>query len=158
PAVNWSVNGVSGGNAAIGQICLVASNPCLPVTNGSAAQVDYLAPGAIPTPNPVTVQATNAADSTKQAAAQITRLNHVLVTIQPASATLAPLAAQAFSANVLGATNQNVVWQVQGPACAGGGTAVCGSISQTGAYKAPDIAPSPNSIQIVAISSDDTSQ
>ena len=159
PGVNWSVNGVAGGNSSIGRICVVATTPCQPVANGSAAQVDYVAPGAIPTPNPVSVQATNAADSTKQASAQITILNHVLVTVQPVSATLAPLAVQAFTATLLGTNNQSVVWQVRGPACAGGGgTQLCGSIAQNGAYTAPEIAPSPNAIQVVAISSDDTSQ
>src|SRR5258707_9420908 len=159
PAVDWSVNGVSGGNGNFGQICVVATNPCQPVTNGSAAQVDFVAPGAIPTPNPVTVQATNAADSTKHATAQITILNHVLVTVQPVSATLAPLAVQGFAATVIGTTNQGVVWQVQGTACAsGGGPLPCGSIAQNGAYTAPDMAPSPNAIQVTAISSDDISQ
>ena len=159
PGVNWSVNGIAGGNSTIGRICVVATNPCQPVTNGSAAQVDYVAPGGIPSPNPVSVQATNAADSTKQASAQITILNHVLVTVQPASVTLAPLAVQAFTTTVLGANNLSVVWQVQGPACAGGGgTPICGSIAQNGAYTAPEVAPSLDAIQVVAISSDDTSQ
>ena len=130
--VTWSVNGIAGGNAAVGQICGVATNPCQPVTSGTAAQVDYIAPGAIPSPNPVTVQATNAADSTKSASAQITILNHVLVTVQPASVTLAPLAVQGFTASVIGASDQRVVWQVQGTACAPGGAAVCGSIAPNG--------------------------
>jgi hypothetical protein len=81
PGVNWGVNGIAGANSTIGRICVVARNPCQPVTNGSAAQVDYVAPGVIPNPNPVSVQATKAADSTKQASAQITVLNHVLVTV-----------------------------------------------------------------------------
>jgi hypothetical protein len=42
----WSVNGIAGGNATIGEICTVSVNPCQPVTNGTAAQVDYLAPGS----------------------------------------------------------------------------------------------------------------
>ena len=91
------------------------------------------------------------------ASAQITILNHVVVTVQPASATLAPLAVQGFTATVIGTTDQRVVWQVQGTACAGG-AAVCGSIAHNGAYTAPETAPSPNSMQVVAISSDDTSQ
>jgi hypothetical protein len=156
PAVAWSVNGIAGGNTALGQICVVATNPCLPVTSGSAAQVDYLAPGVTPSPDPVTVQATSAADPTKSAAAQITVINHVIVTVLPGSVTLAPLAVQRFAATVIGTSNQSVVWQVQGSACAQAG--VCGSIDQTGAYTAPDAAPSPDSVQIVAVSSDDTSQ
>ena len=154
--VTWSVNGIAGGSGTFGQICVVATNPCQPVTSGTAAQVDYLAPGAIPSPNPVTVQATSAADPTKSASAQVTVINHVVVTVQPVSATLAPLAVQGFAATVLGTSNQSVVWQVQGTPCAEGTT--CGSIGQNGAYAAPGAAPSPDAIQVVAISSDDASQ
>ncbi len=154
--MTWSVNGVVGGSGTFGQICVVATNPCQPVTSGTAAQVDYLAPGAIPSPNPVTVQATSAADSTQHASAQITILNHVVVAVQPVSATLALLAVQGFAATVIGTSNQSVVWQVQGTACAG--SMACGSIAQNGAYTAPGAAPSPDAIQVVAISSDDVSQ
>ena len=153
--VTWSVNGVAGGSAALGQICVVATNPCQPVTSGSAAQVDYLAPGSIPNPNPVTVQATSAADPSKSAGAQITVINHVIVTVQPANATLAPLAVQAFRATVIGTSNQSVTWQIRGTPCTAG--AVCGAIDQTGIYAAPDTAPS-SMLQIVAVSADDTSQ
>ena len=154
--VNWSVNGVAGGNATLGQICAAFVNPCQPVTNGTAAQVEYLAPGGMPSPNPVTVRATSAADSTRSAASQITVINHVVVTVQPGSVTLAPLAVQGFAATVIGAGDQTVVWQVQGTACAG--SSGCGAINPSGTYTAPGAAPSPDSIQIVAISSDDISQ
>lgn len=154
--VNWSVNGIAGGNGTLGQICVVATNPCQPVTNGTAAQVDYLAPGAIPSPNPVTVHATSAADPAKSASAQITVINHVVVTVQPANVTLAPLAVQGFTATVVGASNQSVVWQVHGTACAGG--TACGAIDQSGAYTAPGAAPSPDSLEVVAISADDPAQ
>jgi hypothetical protein len=155
-SVVWSVNGIAGGNTMVGQICAVSVDPCVPVTSGMAAQVDYLAPGTIPSPNPVMVQATSAADPTKSATSQITVINHVVVTVQPASVTLAPLAVQAFAATVIGASNQTVVWQVQGTACGGG--AVCGVISASGTYTTPSAAPSPDSIQVVAISSDDPTQ
>jgi hypothetical protein len=154
--VAWSVNGVAGGNTIFGQICAVATNPCQTVTSGNVSQVDYVAPGAIPLPNPVTVQATSAADTTKSATAQITVINHVLVSVQPGNVTLAPLAVQGFTATVLGTNNQNVVWQIQGAACASAG--VCGAISANGTYTAPGAAPSPNTLQVVAISSEDTSQ
>ena len=155
-SVAWSVNGAAGGNSTFGQICAVATNPCQTVTGGSVSQVDYVAPGAIPLPNPVTVQATSAADTTKSATAQITVINHVLVSVQPGNVTLAPLAVQGFTATVLGTSNQNVVWQIQGAACASAG--VCGAISANGTYTAPGAAPSPNTLQVVAVSSDDTSQ
>ena len=154
--VNWSVSGVSGGNATLGQICAVGSNPCQNVTSGNALQVDYLAPGTIPQPNPVSVAATSAADATKSATAQITVINHVLVSVQPASITLAPLAIQGFTAAILGTSNQSVVWQIQGTACATSG--VCGSIDGNGKYTAPASSPTPDALQVVAISSDDTTQ
>src|SRR5436309_10076855 len=38
--LNWSVNGVAGGNATLGQICVAGSSPCQTVTASSAAQVE----------------------------------------------------------------------------------------------------------------------
>jgi len=118
--------------------------------------VDFFAPGAIPAPNPVSVAAVSAADSTKSASTQITVINHVLVSVQPATITLAPLAVQAFQASVLGTINQSVVWQVQGTACSAAGA--CGTVDANGNFTAPASAPSPNAIQVVAISSDDPTQ
>ena len=152
----WSVNGIAGGNTTFGQICAVASNPCQIVTSTTSPLVEFLAPGSIPSPNPVSATAVSATDSTKSASAQITVINHVLVSVQPGSVTLAPLAVQSFAASVLGTTNQNVVWQVQGAACSASG--LCGTINPAGTYTAPSAAPVPDAIQVVAISSDDTSQ
>ena len=154
--VIWSVNGIAGGNSTLGQICAVGSNPCQTVTSTTASQIDFLAPGAIPSPNPVSTTAVSAADSTKNANAQITVINHVVVSVQPAGVTLTPLAVQGFAASVLGTANQAVVWQVQGTACSNAG--VCGTADTNGIYTAPGSAPSPNAIRVVAISSDDTSQ
>ena len=155
-AVSWSANGVTGGNATVGQICVVGSSPCQTVTSGNTLQVDYVAPGAGPTPNPVTVQATSAADATKGGSAQITVINHVLVSVQPPSVTLAPLSQQTFAASVLGTSNQSVVWQVQGAGCAAAGA--CGGVDANGIYTAPMGPPSPDALQVIAISQDDTAQ
>lgn len=152
--VSWRVNGIAGGNTTVGQTCVVGSNPCQP--SGNVLQVDYLAPRAIPSSNPATVQATSVADTTKSATAQITVINHVVVSVQPGSVMLAPLAVQKFTASVLGTANQSVVWQVQGTGCATGGA--CGKVDPNGTYTAPSAAPSPDSVQVVAVSSDDTSQ
>jgi hypothetical protein len=154
--VSWSVSGVPGGNTTLGQICVVGSSPCQSVTGGSVPQVDYVAPGTIPQPNPISAAATSATDATKIATSQITVINHVLVSVQPQSITLAPLAVQGFTATVLGTSNQSVVWQVRGAACANAG--VCGSIDANGNYTAPGAAPSPDALQVVAISSEDTAQ
>ncbi|MGH9744079.1 MAG: hypothetical protein ACRD51_17185 [Candidatus Acidiferrum sp.] len=154
--VNWGVNGISGGDTTLGQICVVGSSPCQSVTSGNTLQADYLAPGTIPQPNPVSVMATSAADATKSASTQITIINHVLVSVLPQSITLAPLEGQAFTATVLGSSNQSVVWQIQGSACASSG--VCGSIDALGNYTAPPSAPTPDALQVAAVSSDDTTQ
>jgi hypothetical protein len=154
--LNWSVDGIAGGNESVGRICVVRSNPCQTLTSNTSLQADYVAPGSIPSPNPASVAAASSADSTKSASAQITVINHVVVSVLPGSVTLAPLAVQGFTASVLGTSNQTVVWQVQGTACSN--ARVCGSIGASGTYTAPGAAPAPDAIQAVAISSDDTTQ
>ena len=151
----WSVSGVPGGNAALGQICVVASSPCQSVSS-SATQVDYIAPGAIPSPNPVSVQVASTGNPTLNASAQITVINHLLVSVLPNNVTLPPLGVQGFTATVLGTTNQAVVWQIQGAGCAVIGA--CGSINPSGTFTAPPTPPTPDSIQIVALSQADTTQ
>ena len=155
--VTWNVNGVAGGNTTVGQICAAGSTPCQAVTTSAALQVVYLAPGAIPLPNPVVVRATSQADPSVSASALITVISHIQVTVQPASVTLAPTAVQAFTASVLGTEIQTVVWQVQGAGCGGAGLP-CGSIDAGGVYTAPASAPTPNAFLVVAISTEDTSQ
>ena len=152
----WSVNGIPGGNAAVGQLCVIGSSPCQGVTSGTATQVDYVAPGAIPSTNPVSVQVSLAGNSAISSSAQITVLNHILVTVFPSSVTLPPLGVQGFTASVLGTSNQAVVWEVQGSVCTVSG--VCGYITPGGTFTAPSAPPTPNTIQIVALSQDDSSQ
>lgn len=154
--VTWNVNGVVSGSPTVGQICVVGSNPCQVVTDGTALQVDYVAPAVVPTPDPVTVQAVSVADVTKSGTSQVTIINHVLVTVLPGSALLVPLGVQPFVASVLGTDNQNVVWQIQGAGCSVAGT--CGAITPTGVYTAAGGAPTPDALQVVAISSEDPSQ
>jgi hypothetical protein len=154
--ITWSVNGLAGGSPAVGQICVVASNPCQVVTSGTALQVDYVGPAAVPAPDPVTVKALSVADATKSGSSQVTIINHVLVTVLPGSALLAPMGVQPFAATVLGTDNQNVVWQIQGAGCSAAG--ICGAITPAGVYTAPAGAPTPDALQVVAISSEDSSQ
>jgi hypothetical protein len=152
----WSINGVSGGNSTVGQLCVVASSPCESVTTTTATQVDYIAPGAIPTSNPVSVEAAIAANPSIFSSAQITVINHILVSVFPTSVTLPPLGVQGFTASVLGTANQAVVWQVRGSACSVSGA--CGSITPSGTFTAPNVPPAPNAIQVVALSQDDSTQ
>lgn len=156
PNAMWEVNGISGGNNVVGQICAVNSNPCQPVAS-SAPSVDYLAPAAVPSPYPVQLQAISVSDPTRSAAATITILAHTVVSISPPSVTLVPGQQQAFAADVLETTNQQVTWNVSGAACAAAGNP-CGTIDATGLYTAPATVPSPNSFAVMATSSEDTSR
>jgi hypothetical protein len=154
--VNWTVNDIADGNSTFGQICVVNISPCSQVTASTSAQMDYLAPGSLPSPNPVTVQVASASDATKYATSQITVINHDVVSVLPNSITLAPGAIQKFTASVLGTTDQSVFWHLRGSSYSV--TDACGSIASDGTYTAPGSAPSLNTLQVVAISSDDTSQ
>jgi trimeric autotransporter adhesin len=77
--VTWTVNGIAGGNSTFGQICAISITPCQAVPTANSLQVDYLAPGTIPSANPVTVSAVSLADPTKSA----TVINHVVVSVLP---------------------------------------------------------------------------
>src|SRR5208337_3649025 len=92
------------------------------------------APGAMPSPNPVSVTVSSSANPTLSASAQITVMSHVLVSVLPNNVTLAALGVQSFTASVLGSSNQNVVWQVQG---SGGGTARVTSCTSANSCSAP---------------------
>jgi hypothetical protein len=164
-SVTWSVNGIANGNATVGQICLLASSPCIAPSGASPAGVDYLAPPTAPTANPVAVTATSVADTSKSASALITVSGvheTIAVTISPMDAFLAPSGGAAstlqFFATVTGATDTNVTWSVQsgvaGQGCSG---TACGSINSAGLYTAPTTAPSPNAVAVTATSQANTS-
>ena len=155
--VSWQVNGIAGGNAAVGQVCVVGSNPCQIVTSAVAGSVDYLAPSPVPSPNPVTLRVTSQDDTTKNASSSITILPHVVVSISPPSVTLPPGASQNFVAAVAGTSDQQVTWSISGTACGAAGSP-CGTIDATGLYQAPAVAPVPNMLSVTATSSDDTSR
>jgi hypothetical protein len=153
---NWSVNSIPGGNATFGQICVTTSNPCQPFSSGGATQVDYLAPGSIPSPNPFPITVSSITNPGLSSSAEITIINHVVVSVLPGNVTLPPLGTQSFSASVVGTTNQNVIWQTQGTGCGTAGS--CGTVDASGNYTAPGIPPSPNTLQVVATSQYDSTQ
>ncbi len=155
--ITWSVQGIAGGNTTVGQICVTASNPCQAFSSGAAGSVDYLAPTAVPTPNPVTLSVTSQQDSSQTASAAITILPHVLVGVTPSAVTLAPGAVQKFQASVTGTDDQQVNWGISGAACAGAGNP-CGTVDPTGQYTAPIQAPSSNTLSVTATSVEDASQ
>jgi hypothetical protein len=161
--VTWTVNGIANGNTSAGQICQHSSNPCQPPAAPSSAGIDYLAPAAVPAPNPVSVTATSNADPSKSASAIISissTYGAVAVTLSPNYAFVAPSAGAPstlqYFASVTGSTNSNIKWTVQsgvtGQGCSG---AACGSINSSGLYTAPASAPSPNAISVIAASQAD---
>lgn len=114
--VNWSVDGVSGGDSSTGTISSMGL---------------YTAP---PTAGSHMVVATSAADSTQNASAMIAVIS---LTLAPQSPSLATTATQQFTATVQGTTNTAVSWSVDGTA---GGSSSTGTITSAGLYTAPGAA------------------
>ncbi|HTU35124.1 MAG TPA: hypothetical protein VMF66_15080 [Candidatus Acidoferrum sp.] len=159
-AVAWSVNGLPNGSATVGEICVVASNPCVPPSGAVSGSVDYVAPAAAPGVNPVTLAATSEADPSKVGIASVfvaQQTGPLSISVSPLYAFVVPSGAQPstmqFSATVSGANVTGVTWSVQsavvGQGCTG---AACGTIGANGVYTAPTAAPSPNAIAVVATS------
>ncbi len=119
--VNWSVNGISGGNAANGTV--------------SSSGI-YTAPSSIPATNPVTITATSVEDPTKSGSATLTVFT---LTISPASVTVYYTHAQQFTATVAGITNPTLSWKAQ-----------LGTIDDNGLYTAPAIM-AQNSVDTVSV-------
>ncbi|MBV9624970.1 MAG: Ig-like domain-containing protein [Acidobacteria bacterium] len=123
-SVDWLVNGVLGGNSAVGTV---------------SSSGLYTAPAAVPTGG-ITVMARSDVDITLVASASvsITTQPMVSVSISPSSTTVAVHQSQQFTAAVSGTSNTTVNWLVTG--IQGGNTTV-GTISSTGLYTAPASVP-----------------
>jgi hypothetical protein len=141
-SVTWSVNGVPGGNTTVGTIS----------TGGV-----YLAPANLPVPAAVTVQATSAADGTKDAAATVTVQSDISVSLSPQSMPVELGSTRAFAATVSSAGNPNraINWVVLGSGCSG---SACGVVNNSGDYSAPQILMAPPSTLVEAISVADPSK
>jgi hypothetical protein len=155
-AVALQANGIPGGNAGVGLICVAGSSPCQQISTVNTGGFDYLAPAGVPSPNPVTLTAISQADGSKSASASVTVLPHVVVSVLPGNVILAGGGMQRFTATVTGTNNQQVTWTITGAGCGNPGS--CGSIDLTGLYTAPASVPSPNLINVVATSVEDISQ
>jgi hypothetical protein len=137
-AVTWQVNGVTGGNAAVGTI---------------SSSGLYKAPVTVPSPAAVTVTCVSSGDNTKSASAALTvTAPPVSVAVSPATASVPAGKTQQFTAKVTGTPNTTVQWQVNG--ATGGGTA-SGTISASGLYTAPAAMPNPAAVTVTAVSSAD---
>ncbi len=151
-AVTWSVDGIANGDTTVGEICVQGSNPCSPPAGPVTGAVDFLAPGVTPNPAGVNVRATADADSSRSATAEMTVLPHLLLSLSPQNSVIAPTGTVEFAAAVTGAQNDGVNWNVE---CNG---SACGTITTSGVYTAPSVAPSPNDITITATSQADPAQ
>lgn len=136
-AVTWSVAGVTGGNSTAGTI--------------SSAGM-YTAPAMMPSPASVTIMATSQADTTKSASISVAI--NVSLALNMTSTSLQVSGTQQFTATILGTTNTDVTWTVNGVA---GGNSSVGTISNAGLYTAPEYPPSPNTVTVTAISAAETS-
>jgi len=154
--VAWQVNGIAGGNASTGEICVTGSNPCRQISASNGGSIDYFSPAGVPSPNPVIVTAISQADTTQSASASVTILPHIVVSVLPGNASLANNGQQRFSASISGTDNQQVTWTIAGAGCGAAGS--CGRIDSTGLYVAPSAAPAPDLISVSATSAEDTSQ
>ncbi|QNI32572.1 hypothetical protein H7849_00640 [Alloacidobacterium dinghuense] len=139
-AVTWSVSGSGCSGAACGTV---------------SSSGLYTAPSTVPSPAQVTVTATSVADSTKSAAASVTILPPVAVSISPTSAQVVVSKTQEFTATVTNAANTAVTWSVGGSGCTGSS---CGTVSSSGLYTAPSSVPSPALVTVTATSVADSSK
>ena len=145
--VTWSIDGISGGNAALGTIVASAQDTAI-----------YTAPAAIPFPPTVTVSATSVADSSKTASASATIICAATATISPQSANVFLSSTQAFNASFCLADGATIAWDVNGIP---GGNAAYGTIvpiiASTALYSAPPDLPKKNLVTIHAVASAVTS-
>jgi Chitobiase/beta-hexosaminidase C-terminal domain/Glycosyl hydrolases family 16 len=73
----------------------------------------------------------------------------IVVTVTPATASIATAATQQFAASVTGASNTAVTWAVSGAGCS---STSCGTISSSGLYTAPAAVSTSDTVAITAIS------
>lgn len=136
-AVTWQVNGITGGSSTTGTID----------ANGL-----YTAPATVPTQPKVTVTAISVADPTKSDSASVTISLTPVLTVNPLQANVVVGNQEPFTAAISGLSDQSVTWSLSGTGCSG---SQCGTIDNTGLYKAPASVPSPATVTVTATSNFD---
>jgi uncharacterized protein (TIGR03437 family) len=135
-AANVSFSGLTPGFSGLYQINAQVPNG---VPNGDDIAVVLSADGTVS--NTITTSVESGVPS------------NVRVSVSPASASLVTGATQQFTAAVTGTDNSSVAWTVNGVP---GGNSSVGTISATGFYTAPAIAPNGNLVIVAATSAADT--
>ena len=132
-SVKWAVGGAGCSGASCGSI---------------SASGLFAAPARVPTSLKVTITAVSVAAPSRSSSATATIVaasSQLIVT--PNSPQVKPGAQVQFAAS--GPGSSVVVWSVSGSGCSG---TSCGSITSSGLYAAPAIAPSPATVAVTAIS------
>jgi hypothetical protein len=138
--LEWLVNGTPGGNSASGTI----SRSGL-----------YTAPQAVISSTAITVAVVSTTDSRRSGSAEIIVVpgrTPITVSITPSVARLSAGQIQQFTATIVGTTNQGAQWLANDVE---GGSSSVGTISSTGLYTAPQVAPKLSSVIITAKSAYD---
>ncbi|MFZ3217597.1 MAG: hypothetical protein WA192_16175 [Candidatus Acidiferrales bacterium] len=149
----WDVNGISGGNPALGTI-----------TSTGPSTASYASPGDLPATNPVTI---HASEGGATAAASVTVVSNVMVSISPAAAGILLGERVTLTPRVTNTPDGAVTWSVSGIS---NGNAAVGQICQEGSnpcqapiaasaasvdYLAPASAPGANPVLVTATSAAD---
>ena len=147
PGVTWGVNGVAGGNSALGTIAPRGANTAT-----------YTGPAVPPQPATVTITAASVADDSKTGSASATITCSASSSISPSSASIALGGAQSFTASFCLAPGATTTWSVNGIV---GGSADYGTIAATGTssalYSAPADLPANDLVTVAATASAVTS-
>ena len=123
-SVTWYVDGIQGGNAAVGKL------------SGGGTATNYLTTGVC---GPHTIKVTSVADATQSASAVINVLSPVGVTLTSVANTVQAGAKVGLVSKVTGSTNTAVTWYVDGVQ---GGNTTIGKLSGGGtatSYIAPAV-------------------
>ncbi|HXY13178.1 MAG TPA: heparinase II/III family protein [Terriglobales bacterium] len=144
-AVTWKVTGAGCNGAACGTI------------SGSGL---YTPPANAPSPATVLVTVTSVADPTKSASASVSVVAAaaVLLSISPTNASVPTAGTETFTATVSGTTNTAVTWTLAGAGCSGSSCGSLGTSASAAVYLAPNVAPIPPSLSVVATSIADPSK
>jgi len=112
----------------------------------------YTAPGAVPSPATVTIQARSQADTSAVGSATVTITPPpaaITVAISPTSASVRTNRTRTFTATVQNTSNTSVAWKVNGIT---GGNSTVGTISSLGTYRAPSSVPQGGVVTVSAVS------
>jgi hypothetical protein len=154
--IAWDVNGIPGGNSAIGTIAPSSANTAV-----------YTAPTDLPTPSTVVI---HAASGTLNASASVTLVSNISVTVSPSSATIQVGQRTSFAATLTNTSDTAVSWLVNGAAngnpsvgqiCESGSNpcvAPAGPDSSSVDYLAPVVAPVVDPVTVTAVSHADPSK